>query len=660
MPGIKQEKGFQMRYSTKNLILSVIIALGVTSCDTNKREWEQAQKANTIEAYEHFLSRHPHDQNVPNALARLEQLHLLKLWEQTQQSNTIESYTNFLQKYAQSQYAYQAQEKIVELEYQEVAATNTLESYKGFLEKHPTGKYADRANTKLLDLSLPIDYEKAKTANTIEAYKDFLERYPPSQYTDQAREKIVELEYQEATAENTLESYKDFLEKLPQGTWSSKYADLARAKLLELSLPIDYEKAKTANTIEAYKAFVNRHPNSVKTNEIRSLLEKLLYKSVISQKTISAYQDYLTYFPTGYRSQEILILLEPKLYTRTLDENTTYACESYLGYFPTGYNADRIRDRLALLQQAAYSENQAESIIFDERSKDYTGSEQSKFLDTYTIVHDIDEDKYLYQARRSEEYILSKINDRGYVPSDVCYYTKANQLLLTHLSNFLITIYINKKILDVLYKELESKQYRIHSKSELDEYNTIVEVHNKLLKDFNKRIDQFNRATKLFYDKIQPFSALLPLEKLNRYTYSSGNIKRAEAHLRSERKTATVYVLEAALSLLSSGKVKCGLILLESIGQIKIAYLGILLMNLDNDMYARQKFEILQEDLNNYYKFVAETTVMHEYQIHNELRRTLDQYRYNRGIFDSYVFTRLEEYYKSKTLADMSKALKRY
>ena len=195
--------------------------------------------------------------------------------------------------------------------------------------------------------------------------------------------------------------------------------------------------------------------------------------------------------------------------------------------------------------------------------------------------------------------------------------------------------------------ELEKKRNR-YSRSK---FNKEIDSYNESLKRFNKQIGVFNKYIDLFHEKMRPFSALLPLEELRKYSYSK-NTKRAEVNIQS---SAFIYPLAVALSLLSSSKVEIGSILLEAIGQIKIAYLGVLLFSQEDDYSAIGKFKILREDLKEYYKFVEKSinSFNVKHSIHWGLRETLDLYRYSMGIFNSSINRKVKEYYNAQTLEDI-------
>jgi len=91
------------------LLLSLLLV--TLGCSSDARNYEKAQQANTIEAYQDFVQKHPDSKLVEQAKAQAEEL-LLKVAES---KNTIEDYRDFLKKYPQSKHAAQVTEKMRQL-----------------------------------------------------------------------------------------------------------------------------------------------------------------------------------------------------------------------------------------------------------------------------------------------------------------------------------------------------------------------------------------------------------------------------------------------------------------------------------------------------------------------------------------------------------------
>lgn len=151
--------------SSRFVIMSIIILL-LSSCDSSKKDWERAEKANTIESYEQFLEKHPENQVRGLALQKIEQLE----WERACKIGTLESYRDFCEKYPDSTritHAFQKLEEIVHLR-----------------EKQGNPKMAGK---------LYSTWENIKNSNNLFAYIDYVALNSNSPYTALANIKIAQL-----------------------------------------------------------------------------------------------------------------------------------------------------------------------------------------------------------------------------------------------------------------------------------------------------------------------------------------------------------------------------------------------------------------------------------------------------------------------------------
>ena len=82
--------------------------LFLVGCATPKKDWEKAQRLNTIEAYEEFLQKHPDSEFAYEAKHKIEEL----AWEKVRQKDSINAYENFLQKYPKSKFVTEARHRI--------------------------------------------------------------------------------------------------------------------------------------------------------------------------------------------------------------------------------------------------------------------------------------------------------------------------------------------------------------------------------------------------------------------------------------------------------------------------------------------------------------------------------------------------------------------
>jgi len=88
-----------------------------------------------------------------------------KAWEKAEKYNTKEAYNEFITKYPNSQYAKDAKNAIEKLEWRAVLNENTIEAYRNYMTENPGSKYYKLAQNKVKELhniySLIDELEKA-------------------------------------------------------------------------------------------------------------------------------------------------------------------------------------------------------------------------------------------------------------------------------------------------------------------------------------------------------------------------------------------------------------------------------------------------------------------------------------------------------------------
>jgi hypothetical protein len=92
-------------------------SLMLVACSGERRDWRSAEAADTVEAYDQFIERHPESERAEQARARLAQLS-------------------------------------EEREWQRASSANTPASYRAFLAQHPNGKWAGEARIRLESFAL--------------------------------------------------------------------------------------------------------------------------------------------------------------------------------------------------------------------------------------------------------------------------------------------------------------------------------------------------------------------------------------------------------------------------------------------------------------------------------------------------------------------------
>jgi cell division septation protein DedD len=92
--------------------IAVAVTLLLVSCSAEKSDWQDAQAADTAEAYEQFISKHPQSALANEARTRTKQLEEEKDWEKATGIDTADSYQAFLAKYPEGKWSEEARIRI--------------------------------------------------------------------------------------------------------------------------------------------------------------------------------------------------------------------------------------------------------------------------------------------------------------------------------------------------------------------------------------------------------------------------------------------------------------------------------------------------------------------------------------------------------------------
>jgi cytoskeletal protein RodZ len=102
-----------MRLSRVGVILvSVALLAAASGCSHEQSDWHSAQAANTIEAYEAFVSAHPKSARAADAQAQIEQLTEARDWQRASTIDTADAYRQFLAQHPQAKSAQEARIRI--------------------------------------------------------------------------------------------------------------------------------------------------------------------------------------------------------------------------------------------------------------------------------------------------------------------------------------------------------------------------------------------------------------------------------------------------------------------------------------------------------------------------------------------------------------------
>jgi hypothetical protein len=107
------------------ILLALWCSLG---CASENRDWLAARQSDEIEAYQHFIGRHPNSEHAPEARQRLVLLRRdLPAWERATSAGTLEAYERFILEHSDSPYAQRARDIVVEWR-QDVAGRDIVDA----------------------------------------------------------------------------------------------------------------------------------------------------------------------------------------------------------------------------------------------------------------------------------------------------------------------------------------------------------------------------------------------------------------------------------------------------------------------------------------------------------------------------------------------------
>jgi cell division septation protein DedD len=91
------------------LMLAVAMLVG---CSREKIDWKSAEAADTVEAYDHFLERHPDGELSTQARARVAQLDEDRDWKRASAADTADGYRHFLAQHENGKWAGEARIRV--------------------------------------------------------------------------------------------------------------------------------------------------------------------------------------------------------------------------------------------------------------------------------------------------------------------------------------------------------------------------------------------------------------------------------------------------------------------------------------------------------------------------------------------------------------------
>lgn len=134
--------------TTTTAIVLLITASFLCSCGRAKRDYEESEQANTIEAYETFLHNNPRSEFAVQASNKVARLHEDEAWLQASNKSSIDGLQQFLKLYSNSTYSAQARlclENLFQAEWKSIRLGLNRQEYTDFVAMEPPAPLLEEA-----------------------------------------------------------------------------------------------------------------------------------------------------------------------------------------------------------------------------------------------------------------------------------------------------------------------------------------------------------------------------------------------------------------------------------------------------------------------------------------------------------------------------------
>lgn len=163
-----------------------------------------------------------------------------KTFKNAQKANTIEAYQGYLQKYENGKYAREAREKLENLHFEQAKSKNTLASYDDYLKQYPNGRFVGEANNG----KETIWFEQAKAAKSIAGFDDYVKQHPNGKYLKEVQNLRDDLYFSRVKELNSQKWFVSYLTQYPQGRHVNE------------AIQGSFQLSKGKGTAKAYETFM--------------------------------------------------------------------------------------------------------------------------------------------------------------------------------------------------------------------------------------------------------------------------------------------------------------------------------------------------------------------------------------------------------------------
>ena len=148
-------------------------------------------------------------------------------FQEAQKLNSVKAYDQFLAKHEDSEFSEKAKEARENVFYKNIKIENSVVSYERYLKEYPNGKYLQEAKELLskAKIALAIEQEEdafddAKRRKSVKDFDEYLEKYPQGKHIDVVKELLEEAIYTEAKEKLSTELKDRYFREYPNGKYT--------------------------------------------------------------------------------------------------------------------------------------------------------------------------------------------------------------------------------------------------------------------------------------------------------------------------------------------------------------------------------------------------------------------------------------------------------
>ncbi|WP_224366560.1 HEAT repeat domain-containing protein [Hyalangium versicolor] len=222
-------------------VLALAVLLSVTGCAS--QAYQHAKDADTVEAYQQFLSEYPKDEMAEAAEARVEELE----FTQAQKLHTVLAYKRFLEAHPEAAQAHAARSLLEGLRFNAAKEAGTLAAWRQFLADHPDGSQREEAKRLMAE----AEQKELSTTADPKQLSAYLRQAGDDPRRQEVEARLDDQTFAQARASGATKLFA-YLRDFPAG----QHREEAKVRLLDLEV----EGLLVSGLLEDAEAKVKAHP----------------------------------------------------------------------------------------------------------------------------------------------------------------------------------------------------------------------------------------------------------------------------------------------------------------------------------------------------------------------------------------------------------------